>query len=182
MLGTDCAIPRPLVTLIVTFPSPRVRREFQLDSRPAGGLRSGYSDLPGGGQAALAAPSLWNLPHPLGSMAMGHFDRVLCCLEAEGETMAACGPVRSNSPSGFAEGTAVTALQGRLSPEGLSCFRPPCATHVCEGSDDIRTVQELLGHRDVSATMNYTHVLNRGGKGMRSPADAMAQRLSPSQL
>jgi site-specific recombinase XerD len=62
---------------------------------------------------------------------------------------------------------------GSAKPATCHTFRHSFATHLLEESHDIRTVQELLVHRDVSTTMIYTRVLNRGPAGVRSPADRM---------
>jgi len=70
---------------------------------------------------------------------------------------------------------------GIAKPASCHTLRHSFATHVLADGYDIRTVQEVLGHKDVQTTMLYTHVLTRGGKAVRSPADRFAPN-NPSEL
>lgn len=68
-----------------------------------------------------------------------------------------------------------TRAAGIVKPVSCHTLRHSFATHLLERGHDIRTVQELLGHSDVSTTMIYTHVMNKGARAVKSPLDRLEQ-------
>jgi len=119
----------------------------------------------------VSLPGALRRKYPLAGMQWGWqylFPSRSICTDPYG-----AGPVRHHLHPKTMQRAMQLALRksGVMKHAGSHVFRHSFATHLLESGYDIRTVQELLGHADVTTTMIYTHVLNRGGRAVRSPLD-----------
>jgi len=156
----DRRVPLPrIATPALQAQIERVRMQFERD------LRAGVSGsaLPGAlGQKIPGAERDWRWQYL--------FPAARICVEHETGKRRRHHLHDSAIQRALAEAASVSGISKRVT---CHCLRHSFATHLLESGSDIRTIQELLGHTSLQTTMIYTHVLNRGGLGVTSPADRL---------